>query len=124
MKQFKYLGAIITEDGRNKTEVDTRVGIAKTKFSALSKLLSSRQISLPLRHRMLQCYVFSVFLYGAETWTLGKDLCKKVESFEMWCLRRMGKISWQDRLTNKQVCKLLRTAPRLPEKLFLLRLER
>ena len=114
VKQFKYLGAIITEDGRNKTEVDTRVGIAKTKFSALSKLLTSRQVSLPFRHRMLQCYVFSVFLYGAETWTLGKDLCRKVESFEMWCLRRMGKIS---RLTNEQVCKLLRTAPSLLEKL-------
>ena len=44
VKQFKYLGATITEDGRTKSEVEIRTGIAKSKFSELSKLLTSRQL--------------------------------------------------------------------------------
>jgi hypothetical protein len=113
VKQFKYLGATITEDGRSKTEVEIRTGIAKSKFSELSKLLTTRQISLSLRHRLLQCCVFYVFTYGAETWTFGQEICRKVNSFEMWCLRRMGKVSWKDRKTNEEVCKLLKTTPTL-----------
>jgi hypothetical protein len=41
--------------------------------------------------------------YGAETWTLRKVDQKYLESFEMWCWRRMEKISWTDRLRNEEV---------------------
>ena len=39
--------------------------------------------------------------YGAETWTLRKVDQKHVESFEMWCWRRMEKISWIDHIKNE-----------------------
>jgi hypothetical protein len=42
-------------------------------------------------------------LYGAETWTLRKVDQKYLESFEMWCWRRMEKISWTDRVRNEEV---------------------
>jgi hypothetical protein len=42
-------------------------------------------------------------LYGAETWTLRKVDQKYLESFEMWCWRRMEKISWIDRVRNEEV---------------------
>jgi hypothetical protein len=42
-------------------------------------------------------------LYGAETWTLRKVDQKYVGSFEMWCWRRMEKISWTDRVRNEEV---------------------
>jgi hypothetical protein len=42
-------------------------------------------------------------LYGAERWTLRKIDQKYLESFEMWCWRRMEKISWTDRVTNEEV---------------------
>ena len=71
VRQFKYLGATVTEDGRYETEVSIRTATAKAKFSEMHKLLTSRQISLPLRLRLLNCYVFSIFMYGAETWTCG-----------------------------------------------------
>jgi hypothetical protein len=48
-------------------------------------------------------YVWSIALYGAETWTLRKVDQKYLESFEMWCWRRMGKISWTDRVRNEEV---------------------
>jgi hypothetical protein len=49
------------------------------------------------------CYVWSIGLYGAETWTLHVVVQKRLESFEMWCLRRMEKISWTDHVRNKEV---------------------
>ena len=41
--------------------------------------------------------------YGAETWTLRAVDQKHPESFEMWCWRRMEKISWTDRVRNEEV---------------------
>jgi hypothetical protein len=42
-------------------------------------------------------------LYGAESWKLRKVGQKYAESFEMWCWRRMEKISWTDRVRNEEV---------------------
>jgi hypothetical protein len=52
----------------------------------------------------VKCYIWSIALYGAETWTLWKVDQKYMESFEMWCWRRrMEKISWNDYLRNEEV---------------------
>ena len=70
--------------------------------------------SLPLKPRIyaLPCPVqfiyiwveiWSMALYGAETWTLRAADQKYLESFEMWCWRRMEKISWTDHVKNKEV---------------------
>jgi len=55
--------------------------------------------------KILDCYVFSVLNYGCETWTWNKTMCKKVDAFEMWCYRRMLKISFTDKVTNIEVLK-------------------
>jgi hypothetical protein len=56
-----------------------------------------------LRRKLVKCYTWSIALYGAETWTLQKAEQKYLESFEMWCWRRMEKISWTDRVRNEEV---------------------
>jgi len=52
---------------------------------------------------LIKCYIWSMALYGAETWTLRAADQKHVESFEMWCWRRMEKISWTDHVRNEEV---------------------
>ena len=47
--------------------------------------------------------IYSMALYGAETWTLRAADQKYLESFEMWCWRRMEKISWTDHVRNEEV---------------------
>ena len=113
VKQFKYLGQQITEDGKSENEIEIRIGTARTRFTSMSSLLTSRNISFHLRLRLVKCYVYSVLLYGSETWTLNKNLEKKIEAFEMWIFRRMGKISWTEKKTNKEVCKMLNVQPTL-----------
>jgi hypothetical protein len=59
-------------------------------------------MDLNLRKKLIKCYIWSIALYGAETWTLRKVDQKYLESFETWCWRRM-EISWTDRVRNEEV---------------------
>jgi hypothetical protein len=52
---------------------------------------------------LVKCYIWSIALYGAETWTLRAVDQKHLESFELWCWRRMEKISWTDHVRNEEV---------------------
>ena len=51
----------------------------------------------------MKCYVWSMAPYGAETWALRATDQKHLESFEVWCWRRMEKISWTDHVRNEEV---------------------
>ena len=65
---------MFTSKGRCVQDVRRRIGIAKSAFTSLEKVLKSRNIKLQLRIRVLKCYVWSTLLYGSETWTLTSDL--------------------------------------------------
>ena len=103
VNSFIYLGSMFTSDGRCVQDVRRRIGIAKSAFTSLEKVLKSRDIKLQLRIRVLKCYVWSTLLYGSETWTLTSDLMKQLEATEMWFLRRMLRISYKDKVTNEEV---------------------
>ena len=59
---------------------------------------------------IIDCYMFSVFNYGCESWTWNKATVKKINAFEMWCCRRLLKISWKDRITNIEVLRRMHTS--------------
>jgi len=61
-------------------------------------------MNLNLRKKLVKCYIWNIYLYGAENWTLFKVDQIYVESFEMWCWRRM-EISWTDRVRNEDCYK-------------------
>jgi hypothetical protein len=64
--------------------------MAKAAFNRKKTLFTSK-LDLELRKKLVVCYIWSIALYGAETWTLRKLDQKYLESFEMWCWRRMEK---------------------------------
>ena len=64
--------------------------------------LFTSTLHLELRKKLVNCYFWSIALYGAETWTLWADQ-KHMESFKMWCWRRMEKIIWTDHVRNEEV---------------------
>jgi hypothetical protein len=69
----------------------------------LPKYLKDSILDLELRKKLVKCYVWGIALYGAETWTLRAVDQKGLESFEMWCWRRMEKISLTDHVRNEDV---------------------
>ena len=71
--------------------------------STKRKLFFTRTLDLNLRKKLVKCYIWSTAFYGAEIWTLRAADQKYLESFEMWCRRRMEKISWTDHMRNEKV---------------------
>ena len=76
--------------------------MAKAAFNKKRALFTST-LDLELRKKLVKCYVRSIALYGAETWTLRAADQKHLESFEMWWWRRMEKISGTDHVRNEEV---------------------
>jgi hypothetical protein len=76
--------------------------MAKTAFRKKKALFTSK-LDFNLRKKLVQCYKWSIALYGAETWLFQQVDQKYLESFEMWYWRRMEKISWTDHVRNEEV---------------------
>jgi hypothetical protein len=65
------------------------------------KFVTSHVINIQLATIPVKCYIWNISLYGTETWTRQAVDQKHLESFEMWCWRRMEKISWTDHVRNE-----------------------
>jgi hypothetical protein len=78
---FKYLGSILTNDGRCTCEIKCRIAIAKAAFSK-KRALFTNTLDLELRKKLVKCYVWSIALYGAENRTLRAVDQKHLESFK------------------------------------------
>ena len=70
---------MLTEDGRCTCEIKSRISMAKAAFNKKKNLFTSK-LDLNLRKRLVRCYVCSIALYGAETWTLRATYQKHLES--------------------------------------------
>ena len=68
-----------------------------------NQLLSSNNLSLEIKKKLIKSCICSVALYGSETWTLDKNEERAINAFETWCWIRTLKIKWADRITNDEV---------------------
>ena len=93
---FKYFGSMLTKYRSCTREIKTRIGMEKEAFNTKISLLTTK-LNIELGKKRLRCYTWNIALYGSETWTL-----RKMESFEIWCWRRMEKIKWSEEVTNEQ----------------------
>ena len=100
---FKYLGALISSNGRNNTEISARIAQAKMTFQKMKTVLTNSHISIHTIKRTLECYIEPILMYGCEAWTISKQAQKKLEAVEMWFLRRMMKVSWMAKKSNDTV---------------------
>jgi hypothetical protein len=87
VEEFNYLGSMIGNDARCTREIKARIAMAKAAFN--KKTLFTSKLYLEQKKELVKCYVWNIALCGSETWILRKLDQKYVESFEMWCWRRM-----------------------------------
>jgi hypothetical protein len=102
VEYFNYLDSMITNDAKCTREIESRIAMAKAAFNKKKNLFTSK-LDLNVTKKLVKCYIWSIAFYGAETWTFRKVHQKYLESFEMWCWRRMEKINWTDRVRNEEV---------------------
>ncbi|BFY98674.1 hypothetical protein BsWGS_01714 [Bradybaena similaris] len=103
VNEFKYLGTLITSDGRCIKEVKCRIAQAKAAFHKLKHILCNLSLSIEVRKRVLRSYVEPILVYGSESWTISKLVRNYLEAVEMWFYRRMMRIPWTDKRRNEDV---------------------
>lgn len=84
-------------------EITRCTEIVSTRFVNMRKFLCQPKTAIPVRLRTLNWYVWSLFLYGSETWTLKQGDSNKLQRFQMWLWRRMERITWTYRRNNAEV---------------------
>ena len=71
----------------------------------LDSILKSRDITMPIKVRIVKAMVFPVVMYGYESWTIKKPECQITDAFELWCWRRLLKVPWIVRRSNQSILK-------------------
>ena len=71
----------------------------------LDSILKSRDITLPTKVRLVKAMVFPVVMYGCESLTLKKAEHRRIDVFELWCLRRLVRVPWTARRSNQSILK-------------------
>ena len=65
----------------------------------------SRDITFPTKVHLVKAMVFPVVIYGCESWTIKKAECRRIDAFELWCWRRLLRVSWTARRSNQSILK-------------------
>ena len=94
---FIFLGSKITADGDRSHEIERRLLLGRKVMTNLDSMFKSRDITLLKKVRLVKAMVFSVVMYGCESWTVKKDECQKIDAFELWCWRRLLRVRWTAR---------------------------
>ena len=71
----------------------------------LDSILKSRDITLPTYVRLVKAMIFPVVMYGCESWTIKKAEHQRIDAFELWCCRRLFRVSWTARTSNQSTLK-------------------
>ena len=73
----------------------------------LDSIFKSRDITLPTKVHLVKAMVFSVVMYGCESWTVKKAEHWRIDAFELWCWRRLLRIPWTARRSNQSILKVI-----------------
>ena len=60
---------------------------------------------MPKNVCLVKAKAFQVVMYGYEIWTIKKAECQKIDAFELWCWRRLLRVSWTARRSNQSILK-------------------
>ena len=71
----------------------------------LDSILKSRDITLPRNVRLVRAKVFPVVMYGYESWTVKKAQHQRTDAFELWCWRKLLRVSWTAGRSNQSILK-------------------
>ena len=98
-------GCKITADGDCSHEIKRRLLLGRKIMTNLDSIFKSRDITLPTKVRLVKAMVSPVFMYGCESWTVKKAECRRIDSFELWCWRRLLRVPWTARISNQSILK-------------------
>ena len=73
----------------------------------LDSILKSRDITLSTKVCLVKAIVVPVVMYGCDSWTVKKAECQRIGAFELWCWKRLLRVSWTTRKSNQSILKAI-----------------
>ena len=91
---FIFLGSKITADGDCSHEIKRHLLLGREVMTNLDSTLKSRDVTLSTKVHLVKAMVFPVVMYGCESWTIKKAEHRRIDAFDLWCWRRLLRVSW------------------------------
>ena len=102
---FIFLGSKITADGDCSHEINRCSFLERKAMTNLDNVLKRKDITLPIKVRLVKTMVFPVAMYRCESWTTKNAEHWRINAFELWCWRRPSRVHWTARKSNESILK-------------------
>ena len=102
---FIFWGSKITADGDSSHEIERRLHLGRKVMTNLDSILKSRDITLPTKVHLVKAMDFPVVMYGYESWIIKKAARQRIDAFELWCWRRLLRVPWTARRSQRSILK-------------------
>ena len=119
---FIFLGSKITADGDCSHEIKRCLLLGRKVMTNLHSILKSRDIILSTKVHLVKAMVFPVVMYGCESWTVKKTERRRIDASELWCWRKLLRVSWSVRRSNQSILKEISPGCSLEELMLKLKL--
>ena len=103
--EFIFLGSKITADGDCSHEIKRCLFLGRKVMTNLNSILKSRDITLSTKVHLVKAMVFPVVMHGCDSQTIKKAEDRRIDAFEVWCWRRLLRVSWTARRSNQSILK-------------------
>ena len=103
--QTTFSGSQITADGDCSYEIKRLLLLGRKIITNLDSILKSRDITLPTKVHLVKALVLPVVMCGCESWIIKKAECQRTDAFELWCWRRLLRVPWTARRSNRSILK-------------------
>ena len=100
---FIFLGSKITTDVDCSHEIKRRLLLGRKAMTNLDSVLQSRDITLLTTVCLVKAVIFTIVMYGCESWTIKKAEHQRTDAFELWCWRRLLRVPWTARNSNQSI---------------------
>ena len=100
-----FLCSKITADGDCSHEIKRCLLLGRKVMINLDSIFKSRDITLPTKVYLVKVMVFPVVMDGCKSWTIKKAERRRIDAFEVWCWRRLLRVSWTARRSNQSILK-------------------
>ena len=104
--QTLFLGSKITADGNCSPEIKRHLLLGRKVMTNLDSILKSRDITLPTKVHLVKAMVFPVVMDGWESWAVKKAERRRIDTFELWCWRRVLRVPWTARRSSQSIVKI------------------
>ena len=102
---FLFLGSRITADGDCSHEMKRCLLLGRKVMTNLDITLKSRHITLLTKVHLVKAMVFPVVMCGCESWTIKKAGHQRIDTFDLWCWRKLLRVPWTARRSNQSILK-------------------